>query len=187
MPLSTTNPPVELLARPLNIGTWPSVAVATAGGTDTACTSGTVYVASIYIPGTCFVNGIQYLIGSVGGTDKVIATLHDIGGNLLASSAIAGATVGTAANNQQVPITLTGSTAATLVASSGYQIIGPTYLYIGLTFNGTTAKFRTIPAQCQSGSGVSAGSGTQTFGTPAAFTPSATSFTAATGPIASLY
>lgn len=140
-------------------------------GTDVACTNGTVYYVEVVPLVNKVVTGIAYLIGSVGGTDKVIATLHDASGNVLANSALAGATVGTAANIQSVAFTAT------------YQVFAFTRYYIGLTFNGTTAKFRAYPIP---GSPFYAGSATQTFGTAAAFTPAGT-FTADKGPISLLY
>lgn len=156
--------------KPWNINTWQ--AVAATSGTDTACTNGTAYVGSIYVPMNCTVTGIQYLIGSVGGTDKVIASLHDSTGALLANSSQSGLTVGTSANLQQVALTAT------------YAAVGPAYYFIALTFNGTTAKFRTVPAHTQNG--LLSGSVTQTFGTSASFT-APTTFTADKAPVASLY
>lgn len=154
-------------------GTWQPAAATT--GTDTAATSGTVYYGGIWVPGNIFASGIQYLIGSVGGTDKVIVSLHDAGGTLLANSATAGVTVGTAANSQQVPFT------------APVQLPGGSLVLVGLTFNGTTAKFRSLPAFCNVGTNAIGGSAAQTFGTPASFTPSATVFTADKMPCASFY
>ncbi len=152
--------------------TWPVTAATS--GTDTACTNGTLYYASLRVPGACIVTGISYLIGSVGGTDKVIASIYDIGGNLIANSAIAGTTVGTAANLQAIPFTAP----ATLDA--------PNFFLLALTFNGTTAKFRSVPAFC--GGGMLAGSATQTFGTvTSTIAVSATNFTADKGPVCFLY
>lgn len=158
--------------NPVQCGTW-SVIAATSG-TDTACTNGTVYVGSIFVPLSCTVTGIQYLVGSVGGTDKVITSLYDSAGNLLANSATAGTTVGTTAQIQQVAFT------------SALSLAAPGLFWVGLTFNGTTAKFRSIPAYCQTGNGVLGNGLSQTFGTPAAITPP-TTFTADKVPVASLY
>lgn len=146
-----------------------AVVLATAG-TDSACTNGTVYYSSLWLPCKMTLTGISYMVGSVGGTDKVIVTLHDSTGAVVANSAVAGTTVGTAANMQSVDFT------ATYAANSGRY-------YIGVTFNGTTAKFRTYPIP---GSKAFAGSATQTFGTTAAFTPPGT-FTADKGPIGGVY
>lgn len=157
---------------PYNAGTW-QPATATSG-TDTACTNGTAYVGSVYLRQNATVTGVQYLVGSVGGTDKVIASLHSATGALLANSALAGATVGTAAQLQQVAFTGT------------YAAVGPALYFVALTFNGTTAKFRTVPAYCNAGNGVIGNGVTQTFGTAASFT-APTTFTADKVPVASLY
>lgn len=157
---------------PRNIGTWQPIAATS--GTDTACTNGTAYTGSIFIPANCTVTGVQYLVGSVGGTDKVIASLHNSTGTLLANSALAGATVGTAAQVQQVALTAT------------YAAVGPAWYHLALTFNGTTAKFRSVPAYCDAGSGVVGNGVTQTFGTAATFT-APTTFTADKVPVASIY
>ena len=156
--------------KPWNVYTWE--APTATSGTDTACSNGTAYVGSVFLPMNATVTGIQYLIGSVGGTDKVIASLHDASGALLANSAAAGLTVGTAANLQQVAFTST------------YAAVGPAFLFVALTFNGTTAKFRSVPAHTQTG--VIGNGVTQTFGTSASFTAPST-FTADKVPVASLY
>lgn len=167
MPNSKTNPPVEFYTRPFNFATVPNVAATS--GTDVAATNGTLYYGSIFLPGNVTINGISFLIGSVGGTDKVIVSVHDLAGVLLANSAAAGVTVGTAANAQSVALT------------TPYSFVGPGHILVGLCFNGTTAKFRAVPAFCSAG--IMGGSATQTFGTPATFTPSATAFTADTAPM----
>lgn len=156
---------------PLNIGTWQPVAATS--GTDSACTNGTVYFGAIIVPHHVRATGVRYLIGSVGGTDKVIATIHDAHGTVVANSAVAGATVGTAANTQDVALT-------------AEYTLEPGLYFLGLTFNGTTAKFRTVPAFTHAGGNLIAGSATQTFGTTAAFTP-VTTFTADKAPVCSLY
>jgi len=156
---------------PANIwGSGGSTVLATAG-TDTACTNGTAYFASIYIPYVRTLTGVFYLVGSVGGTDSVIVTLYDDVGTLLANSALAGTTVGTAAQVQKVAFTATYTT-----TRSGL-------FYYGVTFNGTTAKFRTYPIP---GSAFVAGSEAETFGTATAITPG-TTFTADKGPIGGVY
>lgn len=168
MPNSNFNPPVEFYTRPFNFATF--VNPTATSGTDVAATNGTIYYASLFLPGNVTINGVSFLIGSVGGTDKAIVSVHNLAGVLLANSAVAGTTVGTAANAQSIVLT------------TPYQFVGPGHVLLGLTFNGTTAKFRAMPAFCSGGA--MAGSGTQTFGTPANFTPSTTNFTADLGPIA---
>ena len=166
------NPASTYTFPPVQCGTWQPIAATS--GTDTACTNGTAYVGSIYVPLNCTVTGIQYLVGSIGGTDKVIVSLHDSTGNVLANSDTAGTTVGTAAQIQQVAFT------------SALSLVAPAMFWIGLTFNGTTAKFRSVPAYCNAGNGVLGNGVTQTFGTVAAFT-APTTFTADKVPVAALY
>lgn len=159
------------LPAPNNIASW--INNTATSGTDVANTNGTIYYVSMFVPGNCFITSINYLVGSVGGTDKVIAGLFDQTGQLLANTAIAGQIVGTAAQVTSVPLT------------QPYNYIGgPATLLVGLCFNGVTAKFRAIPAYCSAGA--VAGSATQTFGTPASFVPSTTLFTADLGPVVHL-
>lgn len=143
-------------------------------GTDTTPVNGTRYSCSIFIPHSLTLTGIAYLIGTVGGTDKVIAELKNAAGVNLATSALAGATVGTLATFQQVAFTAT------------YSVLGPAWYFLTLQFNGTTARFRTIPANL----GISQVALTQsvagTFGTTANIT-APTTFTAGVGPIAFTY
>lgn len=144
---------------------------AVATGTDTACSNGDRYWSQLFIPANCTVTGLSYLIGSVGGTDKAIVELHDSTGALLATSATAGTTVGTAGNIQSIAFT------------AAYSAKGPGLYYACVQFNGTTAKFRSylIP-----GSKFIAGTAVGTFGTSAAITPG-TTFTADKGPIMATY
>jgi hypothetical protein len=176
MPVSPTQPPVDIRCRPFNFGSFPVLATTT--GTDTAgsATGVTLFYASIWIPGQCSITGIKYLIGSVGGTDTVIASLHSLDGTLLATSATAGTTVGTTATTQSLALT-----------NGAYNFPGPAHALIGLTFSGNTARFRTIPAVFDAGSNPMTGSVTVVANTPATFSPSATTFTADKGPIGSVY
>lgn len=156
-------------ATPIHWATGGSVVLATAG-TDTACTNGARYWVSLQIPSNQSITGLSYLIGSVGGTDKVIVELHSTAGVLVATSALAGTTVGTAANMQGVAFT------APYSATAGRY-------FACVQFNGTTAKFRTYPIP---GSKFITGTVAGTFGTSADFTPG-TTFTADVGPICYTY
>lgn len=116
------------------------------------------------------ITGVSVLVGSTGGTDKWLVELHNSAGVLVATSALAGATAGTAGTFQQIAFT------APYAAAAG------TY-YATLQMNGATAKFKaynapTFPYYTQSAAG--------TFGTSASITPP-TSYTAAVGPVAVLY
>lgn len=157
---------VSVSGAALNLQTW-SNPTATSG-TDAANTANTVYYGSLYVPGQTNVTALNILVGSVGGTDKVIGQIFDISGKLLANTAIAGVIVGTAAQVQTIPLTMPK------------LLDGPNNYIIGLVFNGTTAKFRAIPAYC--GSGL-AGTVTQTFGTVGDIVIPATRFTADNAPV----
>ena len=116
------------------------------------------------------VTGVQVLMGSTGGTDKFIAELHDSAGNLVATSATAGQTTGAAGTVMQLAFTAT------------YTVAPGTY-YLAIQSNGTTDH----PAVYNAPSlPLNTGSATGTFGTGAAITPP-TTYTAALGPVASLY
>ena len=147
-----------------------SVALATSG-TDTACSNGDRYWVGVSLDVNATLTGISYLIGSVGGTDKVIVELRNTAGVLVATSALAGATVGTAANLQSVDFI------APVAVTAGQY-------YAVVQFNGTTAKFRTYPIP---GSPFVASTAAGTFGTPVASITPGTTFTASKGPICLTY
>ena len=114
-------------------GNWNPVAATS--GTDTTPAEKKLFVSSIYIPANKKVKGIGYLVGSVGGTNKVVAGLWSAAGTLLAKSSetTEGATVGTAAEIQELNLT------------AEYSAVGPAMYFIGVTMNGNTARLRTIP------------------------------------------
>lgn len=142
----------------------------TTTGTDTAAVNGTVWIGEIFVPANCTATGISYLLGSVGGTDKVVAALFSSAGAILANSALdSSVTAGTTATFQRVPFT------------APYAVTGPGKYYVGVQFNGTTAKLRT-----QAFGDHDATSASQTFNTLVAITPPAT-FTASKSPIAMTY
>ena len=141
----------------------------TTTGTDSACTDGTMYLGEIALEAGMRLTGISYLIGSTGGTDKVVVYLYDSAGTVLANSLLTGTTVGTTATFQRVAFT------------AAYEVPDDGRYYVGVIFNGATAKFRT-----QAFGDHDAGSVTSTFGTSAAITPPAT-FTASKAPYAMTY
>lgn len=104
-------------------------------GTDTTPAEKKLFVSSIFLPVSKRIKGIGYLVGSVGGTNKVVAGLWDINGTLLAHSSetTEGATVGTAKEKQELELT------------APYFAYGPATYFIGITMNGNTARLRTIP------------------------------------------
>ncbi len=148
--------------------------IAATSGTDTTPANNTQFLTSIFLPVNMTLTGVSYLIGSVGGTDKVYVVLYDASGAVLANSSLTsgGATVGTAANIQAVAFT------------APYAAVGPAMYYVGVSMNGNTARLRTVPAHCQAG--LFAGSVTQTHGTVAAVVEPVT-FTADKAPVCFLY
>jgi hypothetical protein len=117
------------------------------------------------------ITGVELLVGSTGGTDGWIVELHNAAGTLVANSALAGTTAGTANIWQRIPFT-----AAYLAAPGLY--------FITLIMNGTTAKFRAYNSPALTLLTQSASGGT--FGTNASITPP-TTYTSAVGPVAVLY
>lgn len=138
---------------------------------STAPVAGTRYYVdtSIGTNGTV-VTGIRALIGATGGTDKFIYELHDSTGALVATTALAGVTVGTAGTWQAIPFT------APVTVNAGVY-------FIVVQNNGTTARIATYNAPV---SPLLTGSAAGTFGTSAAITPP-TTYTAGVGPVAMLY
>lgn len=143
-------------------------------GTDTAFANGTLFLSSVFVPVNKTLTGVGFLLGSVGGTDKVIVALYDATGAPVASSTVAasGTTAGTAANTQEIPFTAT------------YAAKGPNMYYIGVAANGATAKLRTVPAF--TATELFCGSVAWTHGTVAAVVPP-TAFAADKAPIAYVY
>lgn len=158
---------VTALSATPGYGTWYPAALTS--GTDTGFVSGKLFVAAVWIPYNKEILGIEYLIGSVGGTNKAVAQLQDAYGKLLGNSTTAseGTTVGTAQTVQALNLT------------SGVKVKGPALYFIGVSANGATAKLRTIPMT----SGQAAAELSQTKAEPAAIVAPST-FTAGKGPIA---
>jgi hypothetical protein len=156
------------LAGPINSATTALV------GTDAACTSDTMHGAVLFVGRDFYVTGVGYRIGSVGGTTKVIASVHDESGVVMGNSSATtnGTVVGTTLTTQK------------LAMVTPFTIPGGTNVFVGLTFNGTTAKFLTVPVGCDQG--VIGGDATQTSGTVAAVTVP-TTFTADVVPYVFLY
>jgi len=159
-------------SAPTGIANW--VPPTETSGTDTAFANGTQFVTSVFVPVNMTITGFNFLVGSVGGTDKVYVVLYSSAGAVLANSSLTagGATVGTAAQTQAVAFTST------------YASVGPRLYYVGVSANGNTAKLRTVLAYCSGG--LFAGSVSQAHGTVAAIT-APTTFTADKAPVGFLY
>lgn len=132
--------------------------------------AGTRYYVNAPIGSPTLITGVSVLVGGTGGTDLWIVELHDSTGAIVATSALAGTTAGTANTFQRIAFT------------APYQAAAGTY-YVVLQSNGTTATFG---AYSSAGLPLVTGSAAGTFGTSAAITPP-TTYTANLGPIAMLY
>lgn len=137
-------------------------------GTGTAMVSGTLFCTEIQLPYSKLITGLAPLLGSVGGTDKHIVALYDSGGNLLANSAVAGTTAGSASTYEQISFT------------APYYAVAPAQ-YFGCTqSNGTTATMRMLVTSTQDQYLTKSIAGT--FGTVPATITVPTTFTTAVGP-----
>jgi len=176
MPNSTTNPPVEVAV--------PSWTVASPSGSITPAVTALPAAfkyscVRVFAPGSCTASGVSILAGS--GTATVRVFLTDAGGNVLASSAVAG-------------VTLTANVYNNVPFSSAVQLVGPAAFNIVVQGNAATANglmtVQNSAATAPAGlvGGVSADTAPVAFGTPvgnAITVP--TTYTTQTVPIASLY
>ena len=172
--VTTATGGVALATASTHIWTAGGSVTAVTGGADIACSDGDRYWTEIMIPYNVTLTGASYLVGSVGGTDSVVMQLFNSAGVEVATSKTTGAThgaiVGTTAEFQNCDFT------------TPYAAVAGVY-YVGVQFNGTTAKFRayTIPA-----SKFVAASASGTWDTKADIT-AGTTFTADKGPIVLTY
>lgn len=104
-----------------------AISNAAAVGTSTATVAAELYCTEVRLPYSKLLTGLAPHIGATGGTDKWIVALYDAGGNLLANSAVAGATVGTASTWQQTAFT------------TPYYAVGAAQYFGCVMSNGTTA------------------------------------------------
>lgn len=141
--------------------------------TGTTLAATTMYCAELNIPTNKLLTGLAWLNGTTVGTDKHLMALFDSGGNLLANSAVAGATTSGASTYQQAAFT------------TAYFAIGPAQYFACLQTNGTTDTVRMVVTGTQDNL-LTKGVTSQTFGTLAAFT-APTTFTTAVGPYAYAY
>jgi len=141
-------------------------------GTTLAAT--TMYCTELDVQQSKNVTGLAALLGTTGGTDKHISVLYDATGNLLANSATAGTTAGTASTYEHLDFT------------KKYYLVGPAKYYGCLQTNGTTATVRMLITSVQDGYTTKGVTG-QTFGTIPATITVPTTFTTAVGPYWQLY
>jgi hypothetical protein len=150
-----------------------AVAYTSINTNGTTLSATTMYCSEIDVQGSKYVTGLADLLGSTGGTDKHLVVLYDATGNLIANSAVAGQTAGTASTYEQIPFT------------SKYYLVGPAKYYACLQTNGTTATVRMLITSVQDG--VTTKGITDVFGTIPATIVVPTTFTTAVGPYWQLY
>jgi hypothetical protein len=144
-------------------------------GTSTATTAAELYCTEIDLPYSHLITGIAPHIGATGGTDKWIVALYDSSGNLIANSAVAGATVsGTAYAWQAEALT------------APYYAVGPAQYYGCVMSNGTTATLDLIKTNYMDLEYTYKSASAGTFGTLPNFT-APTQFTTVNGPWLYLY
>lgn len=151
-----------------------AVDVTSINSTGTTLAATTMYCTEIDLQQSKYATGLTFLLGTVGGTDKHIAVLYDGTGNLIANSATAGTTAGTASTYEQLPFT------------SKYYMVGPAKYYGCLQTNGTTATVRMLVTHVLD-SYTTKGVTGQTFGTIPATITVPTTFTTAVGPYEQVY
>ena len=174
MPNSTTNPPVEIGIPP-----W-TVATPAAAGVGTITTTAWYYYSSrVFASGSCVASGVNVSVGTTGGV-TVRAFLTDIGGNILASSALAGQVLGTASTVSSIPF------------STSYPIVGPQAYFIVIQVAANTANSLSVVTQVSPPAGFIGGASADvsaaSLATPASGTIAPpTSYTTAKAPLVSLY
>lgn len=142
--------------------------------TGTTLAATTMYCTELDVQQSKNVTGLAFLLGTAGGTDKHISVLYDGTGNLLANSATAGTTAGTASTYEHLDFT------------KKYFLVGPAKYYGCLQTNGTTATVRMLVTSVQDGYTTKGVTG-QTFGTIPATITVPTTFTTAVGPYEQIY
>jgi hypothetical protein len=150
-----------------------AVAYTSINTNGTTLTAGESYCAEIDVEFSKNVTGLGVLLGTTGGTDKHLVFLTDATGNLVANSALAGQTAGTASTYEQIPFT------------APYYLIGPAKYYACVQTNGTTATVRMLVTSVQDGTTTKGITGT--FGTLPTPITAPTTFTTAVGPYFQLY
>ena len=142
-------------------------------GTDVTTAAGTLYVSNVFLPVNKTLTGIAVMNGATVGTDKGLVALFDTSGNLLANSALAGATTVGADSWQEYAFT------------ASYAAVGPANYIVAYQANGTTDNVKCVAASTFKGVIGDAVAGVLgTVPDPLTFS---NTFTADQGPIAYLY
>lgn len=144
-------------------------------GTNTAGIATQEWLTSIDVPQTGFITGVKVLAGGTATTDNILVVLRDGGGNVIATSALAGQVLSGANTFQTVPFT-----APTWVVGKGRY-------FVGVQTSGATAgDIQTISASTYPNIFATALTG-GTFGTIVNPATMPSTFTAGKGPVVMLY
>lgn len=138
-------------------------------GTNSTVTAAELYCTEIRLPFGKLLTGLAPHIATTGGTDKWIVALYDSGGNLLANSAVAGATVGSANTWQASAFT------------TPFYAVGPAQYFGCMMSNGTTATLDTVTTGKDDNILTFKSASPGTFGTLPNFT-APTAFNSVSGP-----
>lgn len=172
VPISQNGTQFRLLAP--NPGTVAYLNIPSSAATGTTLVAGTFYCEEIDVAYPKYVTGVGILLGTTGGTDKHLVAIFDATGKLIANSAVAGVTAGTASTYETIPLT------------TPYYLVGPAQYFGCVQSNGTTATVRMEVTGTQDT--YLTQSFTGVFGTiPATMTTVPTTFTTAVGPYEFLY
>lgn len=155
-------------------GGTPYLNLPSAAAAGTTLSATTMYCIEMDVPFNKLVTGLGILLGTTGATDKHLVALYDATGNLVANSAVAGQTAGTASLYEQIPFT------------TSYYVVGPAQYFGCLQTNGTTALVRMLATGNQD-TFLTKGITAQTFGTIPATITVPTTFTTAVGPYSYIY
>lgn len=158
---------------PLSIPNWWPSAVTS--GTDTTPADGTLFLTSITPPVNFTATGVGYVLGTIGGTDRVVVNLWSAAGVNLAQSTTAsnGTVAGTTATYQKIDFT------ATVALTAG------TRYFIGVAAKGNNCRLRTVPVGADLFT-MYAGSVAQTHAATTTISPPS-GFTADKAPVCFLY
>jgi hypothetical protein len=142
--------------------------------TSTTDVNGTIWFSQLFIPNSTTLTGICVLAGGGSMTDSWVGGLYNSAGVLVANTALAGTALATASAYNCVAFTAT------------VAVAGPQTYYAAFQGNGTTAGQMYIYGTKAAPTNYGTGNQTGVFGTMAAITPN-TTFTAAKGPVMSVY
>lgn len=143
-------------------------------GTNTADVNGQEWLTSIYVPQTAWVTGVSFMSGGTATTDNMYVILRDSAGNVMATSALAGAVLSGA------------NTFQTRAFTSQILLVGPARYFVSVVGNGTAAgAIETISASTYTNVVCATASGT--FGTVTATFTVPTTFTAGKCPVVQIY